>query len=122
MLTAMVSLLTGIPVDPSIAMTGEATLRGAVLPVGGVKEKVLAAHRAGITTVILPAKNEKDLVEVPEEIQNELTFFFASRMEQVLDVVLGGEKLKAKAAELAAAKAAEEAEKAAKNNDEKPSA
>ena len=126
MLTAMVSLLTGIPVDASIAMTGEATLRGAVLPVGGVKEKVLAAHRAGITKVILPAKNEKDLVEVPEEIQEELTFFFASRMEQVLDVVLGGDKLKAKAAELAVVKAAEKAakkaEKAAKKNDNQPSA
>ncbi|MED5369920.1 MAG: endopeptidase La [Myxococcota bacterium] len=109
MLTAIVSLLTDIPIDPSIAMTGEATLRGAVLPVGGIKEKVLAAHRAGIKTVILPAKNEKDLVEVPEEIKAELTFHFASRMEQVLDIVLGKEKLEAAAAALREKQAAKEA-------------
>ncbi|MCP4804842.1 MAG: endopeptidase La [Proteobacteria bacterium] len=107
MLTAIVSLLTGLTVDPTIAMTGEATLRGAVLPVGGIKEKVLAAHRAGIKTVILPEKNRKDLVEVTEEIQEELTFHFASRMEQVLDIVLGAENLKKKAAELAVIKSAQ---------------
>ncbi len=113
MLTAIVSLLTDIPIDPTIAMTGEATLRGAVLPVGGVKEKVLAAHRAGIKTVILPAKNEKDLVEVPEEIKAELTFHFASRMEQVLDIVLGKEKLAEKASELKIVQAKKAADKAA---------
>ena len=106
MMTAMVSLLTGIPVDASIAMTGEATLRGAVLPVGGIKEKVLAAHRAGIKKIILPAKNEKDLVEVPDEIKGELTFVFAARMEEVLETVLGRDRLDAKVAELKAAKAA----------------
>jgi len=119
MLTAIVSLLTGIAVDPSIAMSGEATLRGAVLPVGGIKEKVLAAHRAGITTVILPEKNRKDLVEVPEEVQEELTFHFCSRMEQVLDLVLGADNLKAKKAEIEAIKAAE---KAAKSSDTQPTA
>src|SRR6185503_17505342 len=69
MLTAIVSILTGLPVNHTIAMTGEATLRGAVLPVGGIKEKVLAAHRAGIKRIILPEKNKKDLPEVPEEIR-----------------------------------------------------
>jgi len=93
MLTAIVSLLTGLTVDPTVAMTGEATLRGAVLPVGGIKEKVLAAHRAGITTILMPAKNEKDMVEVPDEIKDELTFHFVARMEQVLDIVLGKENL-----------------------------
>jgi ATP-dependent Lon protease len=106
MLTAIVSLLTDIKVDPNIAMTGEATLRGAVLPVGGIKEKVLAAHRAGITRVILPEKNKKDLPEVPDEIQEELEFFFCSRMEQVLDIALGTDNIAEKRAALEA-KAAE---------------
>ena len=110
MLTAIVSLLTGLKVDPSIAMTGEATLRGAVLPVGGIKEKVLAAHRAGISTILMPAKNEKDMVEVPDEIKQQLTFHFVSRMEEVLDLVLGAENLEASRAALAAKRA--EAERA----------
>jgi len=109
MLTAIVSLLSGIKVDPTIAMTGEATLRGAVLPVGGVKEKILAAHRAGIKTVLLPEKNRKDLVEVPEEIQSELEFVFCARMEEVLHRVLGKAELERKAADLATRKAAERA-------------
>ncbi len=115
MLTAMVSLLTGIPVDPSIAMTGEATLRGAVLPVGGIKEKVLAAHRAGIKTVILPQKNKKDLVEVSEEIKKDLSFVFASRMEEVLDTVLGADELRSKAADLATIRSAQQNAKAGDN-------
>ncbi len=93
MITAITSLLTGIKVDPTIAMTGEITLRGAVLPVGGVKEKVLAAHRAGIRTVILPDKCKKDLTEVPDEIQNDLTFHFVARMEDVLELTLGADNL-----------------------------
>ncbi len=93
MLTAMVSLLTGLKVDPTLAMTGEATLRGAVLPVGGVKEKVLAAHRAGIRTVLLPERCKKDLVEVPREIRDDMTFHFCSRMEEVLDLALGAENI-----------------------------
>jgi len=101
MLTAIVSLLTNIKVDPRLAMTGEATLRGAVLPVGGIKEKVLAAHRAGIKSVILPAKNEKDLPDIPEEIQKELTFHFCSRMEDVLELALGKDNLEAAQAALA---------------------
>ncbi len=102
MLTAIVSLLTGICVDHELAMTGEATLRGAVLPVGGIKEKVLAAHRAGIRRIILPEKNRKDLPDIPPEIQSELTFHFCSRMEQVLEIALGKEALEARRAELEA--------------------
>ena len=69
-------------------MTGEVTLRGAVLPVGGIKAKVLAAHRAGLKTVILPERNQKDLVEVPEEVRAELKFVFVSRIQSVLEAVL----------------------------------
>ena len=82
--TAMVSALTGIPVRHEIAMTGEVTLRGNVLPIGGVKEKVLAAHRVDITTVLLPAENEKDLKDVPEEIRGQLTIHLVSTMDEVL--------------------------------------
>ena len=82
--TAMVSALTGIPIRHDLAMTGEITLRGHVLPIGGVKEKVLAAHRVGIKTVLLPAENEKDLKDVPEEIRNLLTIHLVSTMEEVL--------------------------------------
>ena len=89
MITAMTSLLTDLKVDPTVAMTGEITLRGAVLPVGGVKEKVLAAHRAGIKKVLLPEKCRKDLIEVPDEIQGDLEFVFVSRMEEVLNETLG---------------------------------
>jgi ATP-dependent Lon protease len=102
MLTAMVSLLTGLKVDPKLAMTGEATLRGAVLPVGGIKEKVLAAHRAGITTVLLPERCKKDLVEVPQEIRDDMTFHFCSRMEQVLEYAFGKEAMDARKAEVVA--------------------
>jgi ATP-dependent Lon protease len=101
MITAITSLLTGVKVDPSVAMTGEITLRGAVLPVGGIKEKVLAAHRAGITTVILPTKCRKDLIEVPKEIQDDLTFRFVERLEEVLDITLGKDALQKARAELA---------------------
>jgi ATP-dependent Lon protease len=111
MLTAIVSLLTGITVDHELAMTGEATLRGAVLPVGGIKEKVLAAHRAGIKRVILPDKNKKDMPDVPDEIRAEMTFYFCSRMEEVLELALGVDnlakvkkELKAKSKKAAAAK------------------
>jgi len=84
--TALVSLLSGKPVRPDLAMTGEITLRGRVLPVGGIKEKVLAAHRAGIRTVILPARNKKDLEEVPKEILEDLEFHFVENLDQVLRV------------------------------------
>jgi ATP-dependent Lon protease len=116
MITAICSLLTGINVDPTVAMTGEITLRGAVLPVGGVKEKVLAAHRAGIRTVILPEKCRKDLTEVPDEIQEALEFKFVSRMTDVLEMALGTDNLARAREELALrqeAKAKAEAESSA---------
>ena len=87
-LTALVSLLTGIRVRSDVAMTGEVTLRGLVLPVGGIKEKVLAAHRAGIKRVIIPARNEKDLIDVPEQARKELEFVFAGHMDEVLAAAL----------------------------------
>ena len=89
LLTSLASLVLGLKVDPKIAMTGEITLRGSVMPVGGVKEKVLAAHRAGITRVILPRENEKDLVEVPEEVRNAITFVPVERVEEVISETLG---------------------------------
>ncbi len=88
MFTALVSLLTAIKVRHDVAMTGEITLRGRVLPIGGVKEKVLAAHRAGIKRIILPERNRPDLEEVPKEVVDELQFVFVSRMEQVLEAAL----------------------------------
>ncbi len=88
LMTALVSLLTGINVRHDVAMTGEITLRGRVLPVGGIKEKVLAAHRAGIKRVILPERNVADLEEVPQEIKNELEFISVSKMDDVLESAL----------------------------------
>jgi len=88
MFTALTSLLTGRPVRSDVALTGEITLRGLVLPVGGIKEKVLAANRAGITTVILPKRNEKDLEEVPEEVKKRMKFHFVQRMDEVIDLAL----------------------------------
>jgi ATP-dependent Lon protease len=88
MFTALVSLLTGIHVRHDVAMTGEITLRGRVLPVGGIKEKVLAAHRAGIKRILLPERNRVDLEEVPKEILESLEFIFTSRMETVLEYAL----------------------------------
>jgi ATP-dependent Lon protease len=87
MLTSLVSLLAGRVADPTVGMTGEITLRGLVLPIGGVKEKVLAAHRAGLKTVVLPARNEPDLHEVPAGIRRELRFVFARQAEDVLQAV-----------------------------------
>ncbi len=114
MITAITSLLTGIKISNTLAMTGEITLRGAVLPVGGVKEKILAAHRAGITTVILPEKVRKDLDEVPAEVKDELTFHFVTRMEEVLDIALGKENIENARKQLAAKKAEAAAAEAAK--------
>ena len=88
MATSLVSLLTGRPAKNDLAMTGEITLRGKVMPIGGVKEKVLAARRAGIKTVILPERNMNDLEDVPEELRREMTFVPAERIEQVLDAAL----------------------------------
>ncbi len=88
MVTALGSLITGIKVRNDLAMTGEITLRGNVLPVGGIKEKVLAALRAGVKEIILPERNEKDLIEVPPEVRSALKFHFVNRMDQVLDLAL----------------------------------
>ena len=90
MFTAILSLLTGKPVIDELAMTGEITLRGNVLPIGGVKEKVTAAHRAGIKTIILPDHNKKDLEEIPDHIKKDLTFHFAKEMMDVIDVAMPG--------------------------------
>jgi ATP-dependent Lon protease len=88
MLSALVSLLTGVRVRHDVAMTGEITLRGRVLPIGGLKEKVLAAHRAGIRRIIVPERNRADLDEVPEEIKKSLEFVFATKMDQVIEAAL----------------------------------
>ena len=88
MTTAIVSLLTGRPVRSTVGMTGEVTLQGLVLPIGGVKQKVLAAHRMGLTEVILPKRNEKDLDDVPESVRKVMTFHLASRVEEVLEFAL----------------------------------
>ena len=88
LLTALVSLLSGHRVRGDVAMTGEITLSGLVLPIGGVKEKVLAARRAGIRRVILPRDNEKDVPDVPESARAEMEFVFADRIEEVLAAAL----------------------------------
>jgi ATP-dependent Lon protease len=88
MTTAVVSLLSGRPVRPELGMTGEITLQGKVLPIGGVKQKVLAAHRAGLTEVVLPSRNEPDLEDVPESVREEMTFHLASDIGQVLEHAL----------------------------------
>ncbi len=85
---AMTSSLTGIPIDRDVAMTGEITLRGRVMPIGGMKEKVLAAHRAGVKKVILPEENRKDMKDIPESVQQDLEFMFVEQMDEVLEVAL----------------------------------
>ena len=84
MFTALASLFTNTPVRSDVAMTGEITLRGLVLPIGGLKEKSLAAMRAGITTVLFPKLNEKDLVDIPEEAKQKIKFIPVENVEQVL--------------------------------------
>ncbi len=96
MASAIASLLSGRPIKPALAMTGEVTLSGKVLPVGGIKEKVLAAKRAGIKTIILPERNRKDLTEdIPEELRKGMSFIFARNVQEVIDAALqpiGGDK------------------------------
>ncbi|MGD2096713.1 MAG: endopeptidase La [Desulfobacterales bacterium] len=92
MLTALTSLLTGKTIHKDLAMTGEITLRGQVLPVGGIKEKVLAAHRAGIKEIILPEWNQKDLEDVPAKVKKEIRFHFVDKMRDVLKLALNGRK------------------------------
>jgi ATP-dependent Lon protease len=88
MTTALVSLLTGRPVRREVAMTGEVTLSGRVLPIGGVKQKVMAAHRFGITEVILPARNGPDLDDLPDAVRNAITVHLVDDVSQVLDLAL----------------------------------
>ena len=88
MTTALASLYSGLPARNDTAMTGEVTLTGLVLPIGGVKEKVLAARRSGLKRVILPRGNEKDLRDLPQEVRKEMTFVFADRVEDVLSDIL----------------------------------
>jgi len=88
MTTALASLMTGRKVRGEVGMTGEVTLQGKVLPIGGLKQKVLAAHRAGLTEVIIPRRNEVDIDDVPEAIRDEMTFHVADDMGQVLEWAL----------------------------------
>lgn len=90
MATALASLYTGLPVRMDTAMTGEITLAGLVLPIGGVKEKVLAARRSGLKRIVLPRANEKDLGHVPEEIRPEMEFVFAEHIDDVLNALIPG--------------------------------
>jgi ATP-dependent Lon protease len=90
--TALVSALTGKPVRKEVGMTGEITLRGRVLPIGGLKEKTLSAHRAGLTKIIIPKDNEKDIDDIPESVRDELEFVLVSSMDQVLEHALRGDK------------------------------
>ncbi len=91
MTTALTSLLTGVPVREDVAMTGEITLRGQVLPVGGIKNKALAAQRSGVTTFVLPRRNEVDLDDLPAELKDQLTFVLADTMDDVLNAAMPAE-------------------------------
>ncbi len=88
MCTALVSALTNIPVRADVAMTGEITLRGEILPIGGLKEKLLAAHRGGVSIVLIPEENRKDLVEIPKNVKDKLDIRPVRWIDQVLDVAL----------------------------------
>jgi ATP-dependent Lon protease len=88
MTTALASLLSGRPVRSEMAMTGEVSLTGRVLPIGGVKQKLLAAHRAGLTTILIPKRNEPDLEDVPESVLKELTVHPVSDVREVLELAL----------------------------------
>jgi ATP-dependent Lon protease len=95
MTTALASLLTGRPVRHTFGMTGEVTLQGRVLPIGGLKQKVLAAHAAGLTDVILPERNRGDLDEVPSDVREQMTFHPVMGVEEVLRLALEPEQVKA---------------------------
>lgn len=88
MATALASALTGKAVRHDVAMTGEITLRGTVLPVGGIKEKVIAAHRAGIKKILLPEENKRDMDDVPQSVKDDVTFVFVHHMDEVLEQAL----------------------------------
>jgi ATP-dependent Lon protease len=84
----LISAFTERPVRKEVSMTGEITLRGNILPIGGVREKILAAHRAGLKTILLPEKNAKDLVEVPKKVREDLHIIFVHHMDEVIDIAL----------------------------------
>jgi ATP-dependent Lon protease len=86
--TALISALSHRAVHKDVTMTGEITLRGRVLPIGGLRDKVLAAHRAGLKTMLIPMKNKKDMIDVPKKVQREMQFIYVERMDQVLPVAL----------------------------------
>lgn len=90
MATALVSAISNKPINREVGMTGEITLRGRVLPIGGLKEKSLGAHRAGLTTIIIPKDNEKDIDDIPDTIRGQLTFKPVSSAEEVLSIALVG--------------------------------
>ena len=90
--TTIISLITGLPVNRKVAMTGEMTLTGKVLPIGGVKEKALAAMRMNIDTVIIPWKNKKDLIDIPEEFREKINFIPVKTIDEVLDIAIVGWK------------------------------
>jgi len=88
MATALVSALTGAPVKRSVGMTGEVTLRGRVLEIGGIKEKVIAAHRAGLKTIVIPKDNKKDLEDIPDRVKKDIKFVSAKELDEVLKVTM----------------------------------
>ena len=92
MFTSVMSALTGTPVKKDVAMTGEITLRGKVLPVGGIKEKVLAAYRAGIRTILLPEENKPDVDEIPSNIGRQIRFVYLSKARETLEYAFDNEK------------------------------
>ena len=108
MCAALVSALTKIPVRSDVAMTGEITLRGEVLPIGGLREKLLAAHRGGIETVLIPADNEKNLVEIPKNIKDKLTILPVKWIDEVLEFAL--QRMPSPAAEAGSASTQHEVE------------
>ena len=123
MATALVSLLTGKPIKSDVGMTGEITLRGQVLPVGGIKEKMLAAHRAGLKTIILPHRNQADLEDLPEDVRKKLNFHFVKTVDQVLQIALeGGVDNKAANGKKSASATKKLKVKSKKKRKEKPSA
>jgi ATP-dependent Lon protease len=97
MFTALASLLLNRPVRPDVAMTGEITLRGLVLPIGGLKEKTLAAKRAGIKEVIVPKRNEKDMPDIPQEVRETIKFNFVSTIDEVMEIALSPARASGKA-------------------------
>jgi len=87
MASSLFSLITGLKIKESLAMTGELTLTGSVLPVGGIKEKVIAAHRGKIKTILLPKENERDMKSIPDNIKKDIQFYFVSNMEEVIKLI-----------------------------------